>query len=202
MGEFRFDADYDLVTRDEFLEESKNLLSEEIKYPRFIYKHSTRPNHSPKTGVCAPNQVNIFEQRLQEANLEMVRDIDIIMKNDPNSIIIIAGDHGPYLTKNCTLSLASYKISEISRLDIQDRFGTFLAIRWPTQNFEEYDDITVLQDLFPAVFAYLFEDTRFLDAKVTPVTIPGEYHLNGAGVIDGVINGGINDGEPLFIGTE
>jgi hypothetical protein len=101
----------------------------------------------------------------------MKQDVETIIQNDPGAIIIVAGDHGPYLTKNCHNTGRHYDISEISRLDIQDRFGTFLAIKWPTEEFSQYDDITVLQDVFPVVFAYLFDDCTFLEAKVEPNTV-------------------------------
>ncbi len=79
-------------------------------------------------------------------------------------------------------------------MDIQDRFGTFLAIRWPTPDFENYDDIIVLQDIFPAVFAYLFNDEGFLESKIDPSTFSPLVTVR-----NGIIFGGINDGEPLFL---
>jgi hypothetical protein len=142
----------------------------------------------------------LFGERLARANIEMRQDIDAIMENDPKAIVIVAGDHGPYLTKNCYSTARFYELSEISRLDIQDRFGTFLAIRWPTEDFEEYDDIIVLQDIFPAIFTYMFEDPRLLESKIEPVTLDKDaVIISGAAVVDGVIVGGIHDGEPLFL---
>jgi hypothetical protein len=64
-----------------------------------------------------------------------------------------------------------HTISEISRLDIQDRFGTFWAIKWPAEDFSKYDDVTVLQDLFPATFAHLFKDDKLLEEKVAPTKL-------------------------------
>jgi hypothetical protein len=128
----------------------------------------------------------------------MQQDIQTIVENDPEAIVIVAGDHGPHLTKNCAETSGVYDISEISRLDIQDRYGTFLAIRWPTKDFAKYDDITVLQDLFPAVFAYLYKDTNILESKIDPV-IPIPNSISGASVRNGIIYGGINDGEALFL---
>lgn len=62
-----------------------------------------------------------------------------------------------------------------------------------------YDEITVLQDIFPAIFGYLFQDRRFLKARIEAKTLsPGA--ISGAAVVDGIIRGGINDGEPLFLG--
>ena len=58
--------------------------------------------------------------------------------------------------------------------------------------------ITVLQDLFTAVFEYLLEDDSLLEAKVTPTTL-WPNATSGASVKNGIIHGGINDGEPLFV---
>jgi len=126
----------------------------------------------------------------------MRQDIEIILKNDPDSIIVIAGDHGPYLTKNCTDTKDFYQSSDIDRKDLQDRFGTFLAIRWPSEDFDLFDDISVIQDLFPVIFAYLYEDDTFLHLTVNPETL---YSVSGVTVSNGIIQGGINDGEPLFL---
>jgi hypothetical protein len=128
----------------------------------------------------------------------MRTDIQNILESEPNSIIIVAGDHGPYLTKNCYYTYKKYTQKEIDRLDIQDRFGTFLAIRWPTDTYSSYDQITVIQDIFPAIFAYIFEDSNFLDLKIDPVT-QFRFSTSNVYVEDGVIQGGINDQEPLFL---
>ncbi len=77
----------------------------------------------------------------------------MITQTDPGAIVIVAGDHGPYLTKNCVGTGNKYDISEITRLDIQDRYGAFLAIRWPRGQSSEFDDIAIQQDLFPVIFA-------------------------------------------------
>jgi hypothetical protein len=64
----------------------------------------------------------------------------------------------------------------------------------------QYDDITVLQDLFPAIFAYLYKDPTILQSKLEPI-IPKKIDnsISGASVANGIIQGGIDDGEPLFL---
>lgn len=201
-GEFRFDVGFDEVPRVQFIQEKNSVLSEVSADPRFLYTHSDLPGHSQNSGTCLPNEVDLYGERLVSANLEMRGDIESILENDPTAIVIVAGDHGPYLTKNCTGTAYGYAevypISEISRLDIQDRLGTFLAVRWPSAEFEEYDDILVLQDLFPAIFAYIFEDPSLLEARVEPTSLH-RYVLSGVTVENGLIVGGINNGEPLFL---
>jgi len=198
MGEFRFDVEFDNPTHEQFLNYKSGKLKKIPNRPRFIYTHGELPGHSQNSGVCLPNETALFEERLVQANIEMKQDVELLTEKDPGAIIVVAGDHGPYLTKNCSETGGHYDISEISRHDIQDRLGTFLAIRWPDEEFSKYDDITVLQDIFPAIFAYLFRDEKFLDGKVPSLTVSTQA-ASGATVADGIIHGGINDGEALFL---
>ena len=198
MGEFRFDVEFDNPPHEQFLKYKSGKLKKIPNKPRFIYMHGELPGHSQNSGVCRPDETNLFEERLVQANIEMKQDVELLTRKDPEAIIIVAGDHGPYLTKNCSETSGHYDISEISRQDVQDRLGTFLAIRWPDEEFSKYDDITVLQDIFPAIFAYLFRDEKFLEGKIGSLTLSTQA-ASGATVKNGIINGGINDGEPLFI---
>ena len=197
IGEFRFDFEFTRQPRKQFIETKQSILESVSGNPVFIYTHSNLPNHSQNSGACLSNETDLYKANLKRANLEIRQDIKTITENDPDAIVIIAGDHGPYLTQNCTITTGVFDISEISRLDIQDRFGTFLAIKWPSHDFTKYDDITVLQDLFPAIFAYLYKDERILESLIEPHTINDS--ISGASVNNGIINGGINDGEPLFL---
>jgi len=198
MGEFRFSEGIDETSRSKFLERKLAILESVPDTPRFVYTHDFWPGHSQLSGKCRPDETAMFKGKLDLANDEMKKDIETIAQKDPGAIVVVAGDHGPYLTKNCNNILAGYyDISEISRLDIQSRFGAFLAIKWPTEDFSEYDAITVLQDIFPAIFAYLFKDGGFLEAKVDSTT--HSHETIGASVTNGIISGGINDGEALFV---
>jgi hypothetical protein len=199
MGEFQFNNIFETMPQEKYIEEKLKLWSDVSEDPRFIYMHSWYPGHSSNTGVCRHNETEMFKKRLFDANIEMKQDVEAIIANDPEAIIIIAGDHGPTLTKNCTiLGKDDYKLSEISRLDIQDRFATFLAIRWPTKDFEQYDDSGILQDMFPAIFSYIFKNPKLLKGKMKHTPLDG-YEVAGATVLDGIIRDGIHKGEPLFI---
>jgi hypothetical protein len=200
LGDFRaeVDVEFEAPSFEKFKKTKASTFGSPSQRPRFVYMHLLAPCHSQNSGACLPNETQLFKERLVLANKHMKLDVETIIENDPGAIIIVAGDHGPYLTKNCSNTAKDYHISEISRLDIQDRFGTFLAIRWPTEEFAQYDDITVLQDLFPAVFAYLFGDPTFLEAKIVPHTLE-RHKISRAQVRNGIIHGGINAGEHLFL---
>jgi hypothetical protein len=200
-GEFRFNVGFEEQSYNQYIEEKQKIFQKIYHRKVFVYSHSNMPSHSQNSGACLENEIELYKERLEVANLEIKNDVQLLVKNDPEAIIIIAGDHGPYLTKNCSTTEGAYDISSISRLDIQDRYGTFLAIRWPTEEYKVYDDIIVLQDIFPVIFAYLFADESFLTLRVVPESID-DYTISGATIKKGVIQGGIDDGEPLFISKD
>ncbi len=195
-GEFRFDIGFEAFDRSTFLERKRAIFVKDRTTPLFLYTH-TGPGHSQNSGKCLPNEVDLFAERLLESNGEMKKDIDAIIQNNPDALIIVNGDHGPYLTKNCT-SLRNYDKDEVDRLDIQDRFGAFLAIRWPEDAEVDHSDIMILQDVFPVVFSYLFNDEAFLDYRMPRKTMDSVI-IGGVYVEDGIIHGGPDDGELLFL---
>jgi len=196
-GEFRFDIGFDEVPYEDFVESKQRILSEMSDFPVFVYMHSRLPGHSQNSGVCRLDEIEIFERNLFYANIEMKNDLLTISQNDPNAIVILAGDHGPYLTKNCHDTNNIYDISEITRQDLQDRFGTFLAIRWPGDQYYNYDDITVIQDLFPVVLSYIYDTPKFLELKISSRS--EDFHtVSGAYIENCIIYGGKNNGEFLF----
>jgi hypothetical protein len=199
MGQFRFDLGQ-TIDHEAYIRAKREVFVAPSETPLFVYTHSDHPNHSQNSGACLPNETELFVERLHEANEEMRQDIATITINDPDAIVIVAGDHGPYLTKNCYSLGNIYDTEEITRIDIQDRYGTFLAARWPVGE-QGYDQITVLQDIFPAIFAWMYRDPALLEIKVEPVTIPSI--ANGeVGVRDGIIFGGKDDNQPLFLSGE
>lgn len=204
MGEFRFDLKFNKSSArpgfdyEEFKEVKKNALIRSSRRPKFVYAHTPKPGHSQNSGSCRTNEVELYAKRLSQANNEMKADLDAILSRDAESIIIVAGDHGPYLTKNCSRTWQNYDLAEIHRLDIQDRYGTFLAIRWPNGHSVPSDQIIVLQDVFISIFAYLYDDPAILSAKVDPVTWE-PWVTSGAYVSNGIIVGGRDDGGPLFL---
>ncbi len=199
MGEFRFDIEFDRPSRQELEAQKARLLEHVPEWPRLVYMHDNLPGHSQNSGKCLPNEIGLYADRLALANQEMKRNLSAIEQYDPGALVVVAGDHGPYLTKNCYLTWDQYDIAEITRLDIQDRYGSFLAIKWPVGAAPEPADIVTLQDLFPAIFAYLFADRTLLDVRDKPSTKERNI-ISGAGVLRGVIRGGVHDGEPLYLG--
>lgn len=196
-GYFGFDIGFDEFSHNSYLDVKSQYFNEKGSQPRFLYTH-TGPSHAPFSGQCQPEeQIALFETRLSEANLEMRKDISDIISNDPNAIIVVAGDHGPYLTKNCYFLNNVYASEEINRLDLQSRFGAFLSIKMPDNHQIPRKNIRVLQDVFPEILDYLTESNEFSEMKVKPITV--QDVTSSVHVDNGIIKGGLNDGEPLYL---
>jgi len=82
-------------------------------------------------------------------------------------------------------------------MNIQDHYGTFLAIKWPENIQRNESSIIVLQDIFPVVLDALFDTKDFSRLKIEPKTLLPEV-VAGAAVNNGIIMGGLDDGKPLF----
>ena len=160
--------------------------------PRFVYTHNRYPGHSIHGGkIIVGDEFQTYKLGLQKANIEMKNDVEALLKSNPDSIIIINGDHGPRLLEVVN------DINDVSRINIQDQYGVFLAIKWP-ENLQSNDNtITVLQDVFPVILDALFKTTEFSKSKIEPKTLLPEV-VAGAIVNNGVIIGGKDDGKPLF----
>ena len=183
---------------DRFLQRKRSVIAAEGEDPTFLYTH-TGPGHSQNSGACLDDEVARFRQRLDDANAEMRVDIESLVKSRPNAIVIVNGDHGPYLTKNCrALRSREYDQDDVAPLDIQDRFGAFLAIRWPEDAQISVDDIAILQDIFPAVLTYLYDDSTFQRLRFPQELEGSNYRIAGVSVRRGRIVGGKYNGQPLF----
>ncbi|MBM3299864.1 MAG: hypothetical protein FJY85_07910, partial [Deltaproteobacteria bacterium] len=97
MGEFRFDVSFDTVPRNQYLQLASSVFRDVPEEPRFVYMHHDWPNHSQLSGVCRPDETARYENKLFWANLEMKQHVEEIIHNDPGAIVVVAGDHGPYL---------------------------------------------------------------------------------------------------------
>jgi len=202
-GEFRHVAGYDEIDYVDFFSQKHDILKQTSRSPYILYTHSNYPGHSQNSGQCLPDEIDIYENNLKIANKEMTQDINQVLQNNPDAIIVIAGDHGPYLTENCA-ALArmrpSLRTDQVDRFAIQDRYGAFLAIRWPEDiNHEKYD-IQILQDIFPAIFSYLFDDASLFEKTKGPRQSEfSDFIALGVRIVDGTLEGGKNHGEPLFL---
>jgi hypothetical protein len=196
-GEHKFNFSVEQTDYFEWLAKKRSFLSGKFDRPQFMYSHSNLPSHTQNSGVCLPTETSDYGARLREANIEMKADLANISEGNRDSLVIIAGDHGPYLTGDCT-TLNNIEVRDISRADLLDRHGVFLAIRWPSglqkpERLEGY----VLQELFSLVFDALTGST----VSPRPVGDNASWREDARGqppIIDGIVNWGRDKGKPLY----
>lgn len=197
-GEFRFDTEFSNVDYNEYQAIRSNALTHHLDQPEFMYSHEDLPGHTTNAGFLTQADFDLHVEHLAEANTQMRKDIEALNLPGRDAIVIIAGDHGPYLTKNGGPLDGRVDISEIDQLDVQDRYGAFLAISWPNQDTAARFEIKTIQDVMPAILAYMYDDNSLYDKlRIEPNTLFTET-TSGVKVIDGIIHGGIDDGKPLF----
>ena len=204
-GEFSDAVSFEGIDYNSYLEQKKKVIGKVVKEPAFMYSHSSYPGHSPSgKGMNLeeqPKQLNNYLANIANANNEMRLDVEEMIKNNPDAIVIFAGDHGPFLTKTgygVSKGRGGYKESDLDRYDIQDRFGMFLAIKWPEKSADKYD-IQILQDVFPAVLSYLYEDDSLFDTLRMKRMTKDNHRTLGVYVENGIIYGGKDDGQKLFL---
>ncbi len=198
-GYFRFDIFSDDYDSDTYLKLRSKYLSTQNKQSTLFYTHGEYPGHSQNSGKCLKKEKEKHFQGMKKANNQMREDVKILKKNNPNAIIVIVGDHGPYLTKNCT-ALKKYKKKEINRLDIQDRYGAFLAIHWPKNLQTNSYNIQIIQDIFPAILGNITSNKKLFDELKLDRESLYDYkeRIAGVNVSNGIIVGGEDDKKPLF----
>jgi YidC/Oxa1 family membrane protein insertase len=162
QGEFKFETISSGFDYQKWKRIKNDLFTNQSSSPKWVYAHSPYPAHAQFSGQCLHNELELYKKRLQIANQEMKEDIANILKTNPNSIIITAGDHGPYLLGDCYI-MKEFLPNQIKGEHLIDRFGVHIAIRWPDKNFEVFDDFEYLQGVFSSVLSYLSEDLSALN---------------------------------------
>jgi hypothetical protein len=198
LGEFKFDIEQHGFERGSVPVENmkEEIFGTKSDRPKFLYTHSG-PGHSQNSGQCRSTEELDFARRLGKFNRIMKEDIESVLALSPGSIVIVHGDHGPYLKGDCW-NMGKGTAEDITREILQDRYGSFLAIRWPDQSFKEYAEISTLQDVFPSIFSYLTQDLAPLAMKKPART----SELRGVYIDDGIIINGPDNGKKLFAGSD
>jgi len=186
IGEFIWNLEFKMIDWDAWEQAQTARIRLQVDNPKFLYSHHNKPGHSQNSGTLLQLDVDDYIEDTKIANELIIDDVEDILSLEKDAIIIIAGDHGPFLTGDAS-GLFEYKEHEISGLHLIDRFGTFLAIKYPDSITQpDKHDITLLQNIFVYIFSILYEDDDFLTQKVPPIT---KDYFSSFPV--GVINNGI-----------
>jgi hypothetical protein len=195
-GEFKTEVVFQDTERDAWLSAKRSILSASTPEPKVLYAHSGFPGHSQTSGNCLEDETARYAARVATANDELTRDVETILSTRRDAIIIVAGDHGPYLTGDCRY-MSRISADDLTADHLADRYGAKLAIRWPDGPPGVDAPISVIQDVLFAVTAYLLDDERVWQYRLPNETLGYGGIPNGA-LKDGMVMVGRDKGRPLF----
>jgi len=151
---------------DKNLELAKFVAEKKNEDKLFVWT-TAGPGHSSGILSSGAAELRKWLPDYNQAILEMQIEVDSIVKNNPNAIIIFMSDHGPYIMDVQRIP-KNYDLNRVDYIKFRDIFGAFMAIRFPDkERASKYDkEFTVTQDLFPIIFAYLFDSEIPLKYKI------------------------------------
>jgi hypothetical protein len=116
--------------------------------------------------------------------LEAMKEQFEMAKANRNAIIIYMSDHGGYFIDDGYKFTKNYDFNKVDYMKFRDIFGAFMAVHWPNrEKAEKYDsDLNVVQDLFPIIFAYLFDSEVPLKYKIENTEVRLGQHKFDKGV--------------------
>ena len=184
--------------RAEWLATKRALLEHAEPGGFFMYAHSGLPGHTvwnPNFRADDATEVGVYKQRMARANQEMREDVELL-RNRRDAVVIVAGDHGACLFAEHSLKCG---LSGLDALGLADRYGMFLAIRWPA-GYQPCLDLSCLQNVMLEVLIYLSGDTRLARwAREGTTEVQGSFSIIPPGAVSrGIIQIGVDKGRPLF----
>jgi hypothetical protein len=126
------------------------------------------PGHSTMGGVgTTEREIEKYIPIYDKCLAAMKEELEML-KSDSNAIIIFMSDHGPFFMDDGYKFPKRYDFDKTDYMKFRDIFGAFMAVRWPSkEKAAKYDSsFNVSQDLFPIIFAYLFDSEIPLKYKV------------------------------------
>jgi len=141
--------------------------------PYFNFIYFDLPGHSPSglrdnSVVITKKRLGEFrsayEKKIKSANRLFIDFLEFVIKRDPDSIIIMIGDHGSW----------GYRFREgtqgrpiSNHLFVLDRFGVFAGIRAPNILSDQMEKGSIAShvNILRYVFAYLSEDENILKTR-------------------------------------
>lgn len=155
-----------LITRDDF-EETFQHFSEAAKeagpkfvfshillpHPPYIYRADGTPSPPSAAGVHLWADARGYAGQLEYLNRRMIQVVDTILSQDPDAVIVLAGDHGPALHDIRTD--VPYRFEDPEELRV--RSGILLAIRAPKEIREKLRADMRSINLFRFILRELFQ---------------------------------------------
>ena len=143
--------------------------------PTFQYIHLYAPTHAPdsQVGICDESeQITYYSERVAEVNRHLQDLISDIISRDSTAVIVLTGDHGPFIANKCS------RWTDLDTLSgYRDRMAVIMAIRWPEGYDGRYDKrIKTTINVFRYVLAALTKD----DTDILETVVCDDVYIHGS----------------------
>jgi hypothetical protein len=184
-------ADFGMLPLDSVREAVSTQLAigEASTGPRFNYIHFFAPMHASNrlVGQCDEElELEGYADRVVATAETLGSVVDEIIRSDGDAVIVLSGDHGPFLANQCGRETDIGTIEEY-----RDRVSALSAVRWPSEYDGRFDErIRTNVNLFRYVLASL------VDGSTDGVGghVPDDVFVHGSAQVLQVIK----DGSPTF----
>jgi hypothetical protein len=142
------------------------------------------PGHSSGSGRSSEYEIKRWSPRYLKSISDMEKELKLTITNNPNAIVILMSDHGPWLIGDARPYYPSLNSKQMKAIHFRDTFGAFMAVRWPDkERAAKYDkEFNITQDLFPIILAYLYDSPEPLKYKIKDTAVRIKDHKFDKGV--------------------
>lgn len=161
-----------LENKKEILPDFKRILEEDADaQPKFFFVEIFNPKHidgSSDGKNIVESKRTEYLRNLAKANGLLKETIGVILKNDPDALIMIMADHGGYVGMERPQQ-GNVKTDDENL--VRSVFSSILSIHWPQQNAPAFEDsLKTSVNVFRILFSDLSENPsylRYLEEDIT-----------------------------------
>ena len=185
---------FNSYSSEQWLAEKRRILKDVPASRNFIYAHSEWPGHAVANEVyrrSMDEEITAYAKRVARADAELEEDLAQLLSKNDDTLIIVASDHGSILVLPPR--------GDFGRLDLLDRCGIQLYVRWP-KGYQPTLKLDCLTNVFLETMIFLTGDASLARFESEGVSLPIEAPLKApAGTIKrGIIQNGRDKGKRLF----
>lgn len=186
---------FNSYTSEDWEDEKRRVINATSQTKNFVYAHSEWPGHATANEAYRKSmseEISAYAARVVKADAKIEEDINLILAKDDDAIVIVASDHGSMLTL-C-------ERGDYGRLDLLDRCGIQLYIRWP-KGYQPTLDLKCLTNVFLEAMICLSGDSSLARFAVEGESLPVQAPLKApaGAIVNGVIQTGRDKGKSLFV---
>jgi hypothetical protein len=151
-------------TENNLLEDLRTSILKNRNTHNFYFIEKILPTHIQNKNKNSDGKVKereLYLDRLNSANLWLENTIELILKLDENSLIVIVADHGGFVGYD---SMEEVKLKTNKKKSIYSSFSAILAIKWPYTIKPQFENkLKTNVNLFRILISYLSENEDYLN---------------------------------------